>query len=93
VRCILQRSEETVEDGRTWLRDASGGSVCFRLSTRPVEQPGRTITPDLAEQMIDDGYWLRKPGPNADVVVAYMGAVGPDAIEAAANHHQKKAGG
>jgi pyruvate dehydrogenase E1 component len=27
-------------------------------------------------------YWLRKPGPNAQVVVAYTGAVAPEAIEA-----------
>ncbi|MBV8791058.1 MAG: transketolase, partial [Pseudolabrys sp.] len=27
-------------------------------------------------------YWLRKPGPNCQVVVAYTGAVAPEAIEA-----------
>ncbi len=78
----IQRSGEAVVDERTWLRDATGGSAYFRLSTRAVEQPRRTITPDLAQQIIDGGYWLRRPGPNADVVVAYTGAVAPEAIEA-----------
>ena len=31
---------------------------------------------------MDGGYWMRKPGPNAQVVVAYAGAVAPEAIEA-----------
>ena len=30
----------------------------------------------------DGAYWLRKPGPNAEVVIAYTGAVAPEAIEA-----------
>ncbi len=75
-------SGEPAENERTWLRDATGGSVYFRLSTRAIEQPRRTVTPDVAEQMVDGGYWLRKPDPNADVVVAYTGAVAPEAIEA-----------
>ncbi len=78
----IQRSGETEPDARTWLRDATGGSVYFRLSTRAVEQPGRTMTPALAQKIVDGGYWLRKPGPNAEVVVAYTGAVAPEAIEA-----------
>ena len=32
---------------------------------------------------IDGAYWLRKPGPNCDVVIAYQGAVAPEAIKAA----------
>ena len=28
------------------------------------------------------GYWLRRPGPNAEAVVAYTGAVAPVAVEA-----------
>ena len=33
--------------------------------------------------MIDGAYWWRKPGPNADIVIAYQGCVAPEAIEAA----------
>ncbi len=32
---------------------------------------------------MDGAYWLRKPGPNCEVVIAYQGCVAPEAIEAA----------
>jgi pyruvate dehydrogenase E1 component len=32
--------------------------------------------------MVDGAYWLRPPGPNCQVVVAYTGAVAPEAIQA-----------
>lgn len=67
---------------RNWLRDETGGSVYLRLSTRPIEQPQRTMTSELRHAIVDGGYWLRKPGPNAQVVVAYTGAVAPEAIQA-----------
>jgi pyruvate dehydrogenase E1 component len=78
----MQRSGDTDPDPRTWLRDATGGSVYLRLSTRSIEQPKRVITPELAEDMINGGYWLRRPGPNAQLIVAYMGAVAPEAVAA-----------
>lgn len=78
----MQRDGDAVQSERSWLRDETGGSVYLRLSTRPVEQISRDITPDLAEDIIDGGYWLRRPGPNAEVVVAYTGAIAPEAIEA-----------
>jgi pyruvate dehydrogenase E1 component len=36
----------------------------------------------LRQNIIDGAYWLRKPGPNAEVAVAFMGAIAPEAIEA-----------
>jgi pyruvate dehydrogenase E1 component len=59
-----------------------GGSIYLRLSTRAIEQPQRLMSPELREAISDGAYWLRKPGPNAEVVVAYTGAVAPEAIEA-----------
>ncbi len=59
-----------------------GGSVYLRLSTRSIEQPQRMMTPDLQKGITDGAYWLRKPGPNAEAVIAYAGAVAPEAIEA-----------
>ncbi|MCK1302236.1 MULTISPECIES: transketolase [unclassified Bradyrhizobium] len=59
-----------------------GGSVYLRLSTRSIEQAQRIMTPELAEGITDGAYWLRKPGPNAEAVIAYTGAVAPEAIEA-----------
>ncbi len=67
---------------RNWLRDETGGSIYLRLSTRPVEQIKRPMTASLRQAIIDGAYWLRAPGPNCQVVVAYTGAVAPDAIQA-----------
>jgi pyruvate dehydrogenase E1 component len=73
----------TDPDERTWLRDETGGSVYLRLSTRPLEQPKREMTPELARDICDGAYWMRPPGPNCEVVIAYTGALAPEAIEAA----------
>jgi len=59
-----------------------GGSVYLRLSTRTLEQPQRIMTPELQRGITDGAYWLRKPGENCEVVIAYAGAVAPEAIEA-----------
>src|SRR5215218_8231018 len=59
-----------------------GGSVYLRLSTRSIEQAQRIMTPELAQGITDGAYWLRKPGPNAELIIAYTGAVAPEAIEA-----------
>jgi pyruvate dehydrogenase E1 component len=67
---------------RNWLRDETGGSVYLRLSTRPIEQIKRPMTAELRQAIIDGAYWLRRPGPNCQVVVAYTGAVAPEAIQA-----------
>jgi pyruvate dehydrogenase E1 component len=77
---IQKSGGETSE--RNWLRDETGGSVYLRLSTRPIEQIQRKMTPDLAQQIIDGAYWLREPGPNCQIVVAYAGAVAPEAVAA-----------
>jgi len=74
-------SERTFSE-RTWLRDETGGSVYLRLSTRPLEQPQRAMSEELRQGIVDGAYWMRKPGPNAQVVVAYAGAVAPEAIQA-----------
>jgi pyruvate dehydrogenase E1 component len=60
-----------------------GGSVYLRLSTRVLEQLGRTLTPDLTRDIIAGGYWLSPPGPSTRVVLAYQGTVGVEAITAA----------
>ncbi len=67
---------------RNWLRDETGGSIYLRLSTRPIDQIQRDMTPELRQAIVDGAYWLREPGPNCQVVVAYTGAVAPEAIRA-----------
>ena len=79
----LQRDGDKAPDARTWLRDGSGGSVYLRLTTNPLEQPGPRGPANFRQGSIDGGYWLRPPGPNAEVVIAYQGAVAPEAIAAA----------
>ena len=78
----IQRDGEGEASERNWLRDETGGSVYLRLSTRPIEQIKRAMTPALRHAIVDGAYWLREPGPNCQVVVAYTGAVAPEAIHA-----------
>ena len=78
----IQRDGEGEASERNWLRDETGGSVYLRLSTRPIEQIKRPMTPALRQAIVDGAYWLREPGPNCQVVVAYTGAVAPEAIHA-----------
>jgi pyruvate dehydrogenase E1 component len=78
----MQKDGDAAPSERNWLRDETGGSVYLRLSTRPIEQMQRVMTDDLTHQIVDGAYWLRKPGPNAQVVVAYTGAIAPEAIAA-----------
>ncbi|WP_397544442.1 transketolase [Roseovarius salis] len=79
----LQRDGDGDPDERTWLRDETGGSVYLRLTTKPLEQPGTRADDDFRQGAIDGAYWLRKPGPNCEVVIAYQGAVADEAIAAA----------
>lgn len=79
----LQRDGDATPDSRTWLRDATGGSVYLRLSTNPIEQVGQRADDSFRQGAIDGAYWLRRPGPNCEVVIAYQGVVAPEAIKAA----------
>ncbi|MBN8965590.1 MAG: transketolase, partial [Rhizobiales bacterium] len=78
----IQRDGDDESSEHNWLRDETGGSVYLRLSTRPLEQIQRAMTPELRHAIVDGAYWLREPGPNCEVVVAYTGAVAPEAIQA-----------
>ncbi len=64
------------------MQEPDGGSVYLRLSTRSAPQLRRDL-PHQADDVIAGAYWLRRPGPNAEAVIAYAGAVGPEALEAA----------
>ncbi len=79
----MQRAGDNDPDERTWLRDETGGSVYLRLSTKPLEQPGKRADDAFRQGAIDGAYWLRRPGPNCSVVIAYQGAVADEAIAAA----------
>jgi pyruvate dehydrogenase E1 component len=78
----IQKDGEAPKSEQNWLRDETGGSVYLRLSTRPIEQIKRPMTQELRQSIVDGAYWLREPGPNCQVVVAYTGAIAPEAIQA-----------
>jgi pyruvate dehydrogenase E1 component len=78
----MQKDGKGEASEQNWLRDETGGSIYLRLSTRPIEQINRAITPELRSDIVDGAYWLRKPGPNCQVIVAYTGAIAPEAIAA-----------
>ena len=78
----MQKDSDAAASEPNWLRDETGGSVYLRLSTRPIEQIKRAMGDELRQGIVDGAYWLRKPGPNAQVIVAYTGAVAPEAIAA-----------
>ncbi|MCB1449368.1 MAG: transketolase [Nitratireductor sp.] len=77
----MQRDGDKSEDA-DWQREAGGGAVYLRLSTRTIEQPRRAAE-DIRKGVIDGAYWLREPGPNCEVVLAYQGTVATEAIAAA----------
>jgi len=79
----MQRDGEGDPDERTWLRDETGGAVYLRLSTLPLEQPYSRDTAEFRQNVIDGAYWMREPGPNCEIVIAYQGVVAPEAIKAA----------
>ncbi|MEY8837695.1 transketolase [Cribrihabitans sp. XS_ASV171] len=79
----MQRDGGRDPDERTWLRDETGGSVYLRLSTRTLQQPRRKLDDAFRQGVVDGAYWLREPGPGCEVVIAYQGAVGTEAIAAA----------
>jgi pyruvate dehydrogenase E1 component len=79
----MQRREGGM-DPRTMLPDGEGGATYLRLSTRPLEQPIRQMTGELAQNVLDGAYWLREPGPSAEVVVVAQGVAVDEAIRSAA---------
>lgn len=64
------------------MQAEDGGSVYFRLSTRPVAQPQRVMSESLRDDIIAGAYWLREPAPGSTIAIAYSGAIAPEAIAA-----------
>ena len=60
-------------------------SICGYRRAR-WKQPPVIMTPDLQRDITDGAYWLREPGANCDVVIAYTGALAPEAIEGGRLH-------
>ena len=64
------------------MLDPDGGATYLRLSTRSLAQPDRRMDDALAADILAGAYWLKRPGPTADVVIAAMGPVVAEALEA-----------
>jgi pyruvate dehydrogenase E1 component len=62
------------------LQAPDGGAVYLRLTTRQIDQPDRTSVPD---GVIEGGYWLVPPGPDAEIALVFSGAVAPEVLAAA----------
>jgi pyruvate dehydrogenase E1 component len=77
----MQRDPGARSEG-DWLRDARGGAVYLRLSTRTLEQPRRELSAEDEAAIIDGAYWMRPPGPGCELVIAFTGAVAPEAVAA-----------
>jgi pyruvate dehydrogenase E1 component len=59
-----------------------GGSVYLRLSTRPLDQPKRALTPELRDDIIAGAYWVVPPRSTTTLAIAYTGALAAEAMAA-----------
>jgi pyruvate dehydrogenase E1 component len=64
------------------LQAENGGSVYLRLSTRPLNQVARELTPALAQDVVAGGYWMVEPHGTAELAIVCCGPVVAEAIEA-----------
>src|SRR5439155_8231171 len=64
------------------LQAPDGGSVYLRLSTRPLDQPQRTMSAELSQQIVDGAYWLVDPGPNPEIALVVSGSLVQEALNA-----------
>lgn len=73
---------EIMRWGFEFMQADDGGSVALRLSTRVLDQPDREMTEDLRNGITSGAYWLREPQQGAELIIAYSGAIAPEAIAA-----------
>jgi pyruvate dehydrogenase E1 component len=66
----------------THMQLPDGGAVYLRLSTRPLDQPERTLTEGQLDDLLRGAYWHIPPGPDAEVAIVYTGVVAQEALEA-----------
>ncbi len=64
------------------IQTDDGGAVYLRLSTRPLTQPRRELSPEDRTQIVDGGYWLVPPAPGAELAIVVCGPVISEALEA-----------
>ena len=77
----IQRAPKTAKKD-DWVHEREGGSVYLRLSTKPLDQPARSLSDERRRDIIDGGYWLRPPAEGASLAVVYQGVVAEEAASA-----------
>jgi pyruvate dehydrogenase E1 component len=65
-----------------YMQAEDGGSVYLRLSSRPIEQPKRQLTPALTDGILRGAYWAVPPEPGTDLAIAYTGVIVTEALKA-----------
>ncbi|MDA9973423.1 transketolase [Alphaproteobacteria bacterium] len=70
--------------GFNYLQDENGGSIYLRLSTRSIDQPVRNLDQNSINLIVKGGYWLKKPGPNPEIIIVYQGVIAKEVIQATA---------
>ncbi len=64
------------------VQEEEGGSAYFRLSTRTIDQPDRTLDQATQADLIKGAYWLKPPSSGAEFAILASGALMPEALEA-----------
>ena len=64
------------------MQSKQGGATYLRLSTRPLDQPERTLSDSDGVAIIAGAYWMVPPAPGAGLAIAYCGALAPEATAA-----------
>ena len=63
------------------LQADDGGSVYLRLTTRAIRQVERSDD-GWRDDALRGGYWLKQPGADADLAIAFTGAIAPEVLAA-----------
>ena len=73
---LCRRAGRTAALG-AWRRSSARTAVRSISGCRPgrSSSPSGRSTPALAEAIVAGGYWLREPAPDAELAIAYCGAV------------------
>jgi pyruvate dehydrogenase E1 component len=64
------------------MQAEDGGAVYLRLSTRPLDQPKRQMTAEVARQILEGAYWLVEPPEGSELAIVASGPVIEEAIDA-----------
>ena len=68
--------------GFEYMQEDEGGSIYLRLSTRTINQPQRTITPQLEKDILEGAYWMIEPNKDSPLAIIYTGTVVPEVLDA-----------